>query len=126
MKEFSFLYFFEELMDSPEFFTKKMFGGLAVYYGNKMVAVLVEDPKSTTWAKKDYKEEIWYGVMIPTSKEWQLELKKLIPALKPHLLLKKWLYLSARGEDFESDMEKILSLIKKRDHRIGIFPKTKK
>lgn len=126
MKEFSFLHLFEDLMNSPDFFSKKMFGGLSLYYGSKMVAILVEDPGSTTWAKKDYKQELWYGVMIPTSQEFHQDLQKKIKTLKPHPFLKKWLYLSAREESFEEDLEKLVLLIKKRDPSVGIFPKMKR
>lgn len=117
---FSFFYFYQDSLNEDLIRTKKSFGGLSVYYDDKLVSALMESPDVFEWRKKKYDIELWYGVMIPTSQEHHSSLKKQIKSLVPHPVLGKWLFLPARSKNFESDLEKIIEIIRKKDPRIGV------
>jgi hypothetical protein len=58
MKTFDNEWIFQAFENHPSFFTKKMFGGLAVYLFGRQVMVLVEPTKTGRWK--------WHGVLICT------------------------------------------------------------
>lgn len=117
---FSLLYFFEALQERETFVTKRMFGGLGLYYHGKMVAVLME-------SKEESKEsDPWKGVLIPTDYSHQESMLKEWPTLQVHSVLKKWLYLPMANHDFEEVIPEIVSAIIKRDPRFGVEPSIKK
>lgn len=111
----------ETILDHPLSYTKKQFGAISVFFDQKQVLVLCDSPGETTWRKKDYGMELWYGVMIPMERENHALLQKDFPKLSPHPFLGKWLFLSARDPDFEETLEKLSELILRKDPRIGIF-----
>lgn len=108
----------------PSFFTKKMFGGEALYFNGKMVLVLT-DSEDKTWKGKKYKNKLWYGVLIPTEKEFHKRLIKKYSTLRSHEVLKKWLFLSAEDSNFEETIGLIVEDILKNNPDIGISPKIK-
>lgn len=116
-KNFENEWILDELSNHPSFRTKGMFGGLAVYIYDKQVMVIVEPTKSGRWD--------WHGVLICTDKEHQASLIKEMPALAPHEVLKKWLFLDSAHDDFEETVSKVSDIIEQNDPRIGIFPKVK-
>jgi len=116
-KKFENEWILDNLADHPSFRTKGMFGGLAVYVFDKQVMVIVEPTKSGRWN--------WHGVLICTDKESQPSLTKALPALEPHEVLKKWLFIETAHPDFEETLIQITDLIIQNDPRIGIFPKIK-
>jgi hypothetical protein len=63
---------------------------------------------------------------VCTFHEHQPSLRAEFPALIPHPVLKKWLYLPERAETFERDARRLVQLFKARDPRLGIPPSTKK
>ncbi len=107
------LWIAEPLCDDPSYLDKAMFGGRAVHYGGRFVLYL-------TW-----KEEPWRGVLVPTEREHQPSLIAEFPALTPHPVLSKWLYLPEAAASFESDAQRLVRLIRTLDPRIGVLPGTK-
>ena len=124
-KRFALSWVFESFMEDPTFFTKRMFGGLAVYLHGKMMLLLAEDEGATTYREKDYGFEIWNGILFPTEREHHSSLSEEFPALEAHPVLGKWVYLRADHVEFESVIEEIISYIIKNDERFGIFPRVK-
>jgi len=120
----------EDLVDLPSYMTKRMFGGLAIYVHHKMVLVLVESPGDREYRDQKFDFDLWNGLLIPTNREFHQSIQGHFPALKPHPILGKWLYLNLSIESFESDAIEIAKRIGLNDNRFGIIPgvrsKTKK
>jgi hypothetical protein len=125
-KDFALLEYFEDLQQNESFLTRRMFGGLAIYYKGLFVAMLIEEPGDKTYRGKKYQFDIWDGVLIPTSREYHELLFKDFPDLVSHPVLGKWLYLPQQTENFEEILAKLIRLIRKQDPRLGIIPKEKK
>jgi len=104
--------------DHPSFLTKRMFGGLAVYLYGRQMMVLVEPTKTGRWK--------WHGVLICTEHAYHTAIIEEFPPLAPHDILKKWLYIDSRHEDFEPTMQRVAEAIKRDDPRFGIHPHPKK
>jgi hypothetical protein len=114
LKTFDNQWILQELEDDPSFFTKRMFGGLAVYLFGRMMMVLVEPTKTGRWK--------WHGVLICTGHQEQAAIVEEFPQLAPHDILKKWLYLDSRHEEFEATMDRVAHAIARDDPRFGIRP----
>ena len=115
MKTFDNEWIFEAFEDHPSFFTKRMFGGLAVYLFGRMMMVLVEPTRTGRWK--------WHGVLICTEHAHHPGIIKEFPQLTPHDILKKWLYIDSQHEDFEPTMERVAEAIARNDQRFGIHPR---
>ena len=96
-------------------FTKKMFGGLAVYLFGRQMMVLVEPTRTGRWK--------WHGVLICTDRVHHSAIVEAFPQLAPHDVLKKWLYIDSRHEEFESTMERVACCMARNDRRFGIEPR---
>ena len=96
------------------FFTKRMFGGLAAYLHERQMLVLVEPTKTGRWK--------WHGVLVCTGHEHHASIRADFPALTPHAVLRKWLYIETAHQDFESTMEAVARRMARNDHRFGILP----
>ena len=107
------LWLAEPLQFDPSYLDKAMFGGRAVHFGGRFVLYL------------SWKEEPWRGVLVPTEREHQSSLLAEFPALAPHPVLPKWLYLPETAPTFESDAARLVTLIRRLDPRIGVLPGTK-
>ncbi len=118
MKTFDNEWILQSFEDQPSFFTKRMFGGLAVYLFGRQMMVLVEPTRSGRWN--------WHGVLICTERANQPAIIEEVPQLEPHEILKKWLYIDSRHEDFEPAMERVAEAIARNDHRFGIHPHLRK
>ena len=105
---------FQAFEDHPSYFTKRMFGGLAAYVFGRMMMILVQPTKTGRWK--------WHGVLICTEHVQRLAIMEEFPALVPHEILKKWLYIDSRHEDFEPTMERVARVIARDDQRFGIRP----
>lgn len=112
-KVHSLLWVFDPLEGRGEFIVKKMFGCLAGYLGDRLVLVLAD------------KAEPWNGILIPTEKDFHLSLMKKFPAVLPHPVLGKWLYLSQSSEGFEELASEVVERILSGDPLIGVNPKVK-
>lgn len=125
-KEFLLLSYFEDLQEHESFLSRRMFGGLAIYFNGLLVSVLMESPGEKSYRGKNFNFDIWDGIMIPTSREFHILLQKDLPDLVQHPVLGKWLYLPQQTEHFEESLSQVITLIKRRNYRIGIIPAQKK
>lgn len=71
-------------------------------------------------------QEPWAGVLVCTEKEHHAALLQDFPALVPHPVLGKWLYLSSSHPRFEGIVHDLIRCIKEADARIGVLPQPKK
>jgi hypothetical protein len=115
MKTFQHEWIFEAFVEHRTFFTKSMFGGLAAYLFERQMLLLVEPTKSGRWK--------WHGVLVCTGYEHHASLQAEFPALMPHDVLRKWLFIDSAHEDFESTMEAVAKQVARNDPRFGIRPK---
>jgi hypothetical protein len=116
MKTFEHEWIFEAFAEHQTFFTKRMFGGLAAYLFERQMLLLVEPTKSGRWK--------WHGVLVCTGYEHHASIQTEFPALAPHEVLRKWLFIDSTDEDFESTMEAVAKRVAGNDPRFGILPKT--
>ena len=115
MKKFQHEWILEPFAEHPTFFTKSMFGGLAVYLFERQMLLLVEPTKSGRWT--------WHGVCVLTDFKHHASLQTEFPALAPQEFLRKWLFIDSTHENFESTMEAVAQRIAHNDLRFGIVPK---
>jgi hypothetical protein len=99
----------------PTFFTKRMFGGLAAYLFERQMLVLVEPTKSGRWT--------WHGVLICTDRQRQPSIRAEFPALEPHDILQKWLFVDSTHPAFEATMAAVATCMARNDARFGIVPR---
>jgi hypothetical protein len=118
MKTFEHEWVFDGFADHPTFRTKGMFGGLAVHLFDRQMMLLVEPTKSGRWN--------WHGVLVCTDYANHPSIQAQFPALKPHSVLKKWLFVDSGHEDFEETMEGVATRIADNDPRFGVYSKPRK
>jgi hypothetical protein len=116
MKTFEHEWIFEPFVKHRSFFTKRMFGGLAAYLFERQMLLLVEPTKSGRWH--------WHGVLVCTDYESHASIQSEFPALMPHSVLRKWLFVDSTHEEFQSTMEAVAKRIARNDSRFGIVPKS--
>lgn len=104
------LWLVEPLEREPTLLVRPMFGGKAVYVHGRLVLYLTA------------KAEPWRGVLVPMERDQHAALQRDFPALVPHPVLPKWLYLPESADRFEADAARLVTLIRTRDPRIGIVP----
>lgn len=100
----------EPLEENPVYMTRPMFGCLAAYFGGRLVLVLAD------------KEEPWRGVLLPVERDAHARLTAAFPALRPHPVLPKWLYLAESTPAFEADAGRLVERIRQHDPLIGVLP----
>ena len=115
-KAFDNEWIFDAFEGHPTFFTKRMFGGLAAYLFERQMLVLVEPTRTGRWQ--------WHGVLICTEHEHQPSIRAEFPALVPHQVLRKWLFVASTHEAFEPTMEAVARHITRNDRRFGIVPRS--
>jgi hypothetical protein len=115
MKTFKHEWIFEHFVEHATFFSKSIFGGLAVYFFQRQMMILVEPTKSGRWK--------WNGVLVCTDHKHHKSIQDEFPALKRHGFLRKWLFIDSAHEDFESTMQEIANRVAKNDPRFGIHRK---
>ena len=98
----------EPLEVEETFLLRAMFGGKAVYLHGRMQFVF--------FAKADP----WRGVLVCTGKPSHGSLTAEFPALVPHPVIPKWLYLPEAVEEFERAAPRLVGLAQRRDGRIGV------
>jgi len=116
MKTFDNEWIFDAFATHPSFFTRRMFGGLAAYLHDRQMLVLVEPTKTGRWK--------WHGALVCTSYEAHASIRADFPALTPHDVLRKWLWLDSRHDEFEPTMEAVARCMARNDGRFGILPRT--
>ena len=112
--EHAFEWLAEPLVNEPTFQLKAWFGGRTIMLHGRHQLFL------TTQG------EPWQGVLVCTFHEHQESLRRDIPSLQTHPILKKWLYLPESCETFEPDAKRLIQLARKQDPRIGILPSPRK
>ena len=129
-KDYSFqfenAYYFEPLAKDPSYFTKKMFGCLAIYVHGKLMALISEDSEQKHYKNKKFNYLIWNGLLLPTEKQLHSSLIDEFSGLTPHPVLPKWLYLPWDHKNCEKAVTKIIRKISLNDSRFGVWPKLKK
>jgi hypothetical protein len=101
----------DAIADDESFLTRNAFGCLSCYLHGRLKIVLADgDPP-------------WDGVLVPTAPEHHASLRRSLPALRPHPVLGKWLYLAAGVESFENDARAIAAMALADDPRLGVEPR---
>lgn len=113
-KVHAYQWLWEALEGDPGFVLKPMFGGKAAYVDGLLCLYF------------SAKEEPWRGVLACTDRERQPALVAEFPALAPHPVLPKWLYLPESDDRFERSAEKLVELARRRDSRLGVAPDPRK
>lgn len=104
----------EALERDPTFVRKRMFSADAAYIDGRLCLTAGD------------REEPWNGMLVGTSQPHHASLIEQMPALQPHPVLGKWLYISQTDPAFESIVQQVTALILARDPRIGVEPKPKR
>lgn len=115
MKTFENVWMLESFEGQRSFFTKRMFGGLAAYLHGRQMLLLVEPTRTGRWK--------WHGVLVCTSQTHHPAILAEFPELAPHDVLKKWLYIDSRHDEFEPVMERVVLAMARDDPRFGILPR---
>ena len=116
MKTFDNEWVLEAFEGHSTFFTKRMFGGLAAYLFERQMLVLVEPTQTGRWR--------WHGVLVCTDHAHHDSIRAEFPALTPHSVLRKWLFVDSTHDDFASTMERVSGRMAKNDGRFGIQPRS--
>ncbi|OWT72763.1 MULTISPECIES: hypothetical protein [unclassified Achromobacter] len=104
-----------DLLDREEtYLCKPMFGCLAAYLDGQLCLVAADrgDP--------------WNGLLVCTSRDRHAALVEDLPALRPHPVLGKWLYVPESAPEFEDTAQQVATLVLARDERIGVEPKPRR
>ncbi|WP_250536274.1 hypothetical protein [Caballeronia sp. AZ10_KS36] len=110
----SLVWIFEPFERDATFIRKRMFGCDAAYIDGMLCLVAAD------------REKPWNGLLVCTSQERHAALVDAIPALKPHPVLGKWLYVAQEHPDFETVAQQLTALVLARDPRIGVEPKPRR
>lgn len=110
----SLLWIFEPFERDATYVGKRMFGCDAAYLDGLLYLVTGDG------------DEPWNGLMVCTSHDRHAALVEELPALRPHPVLGKWLYVSQADPAFEDVVEAVVALVLARDPRIGVEPKPRK
>jgi len=107
-------FLWEGLESDPSFVLRSMFGAKAAYLdGNLMLCFSA-------------RKEPWSGILVCTDRSHHASLMAEFPALSPHPVLPKWLYLSESSDAFERVAERLIRLARARDSRMGVSPVARK
>ena len=98
----------------PTYARKRMFGSDAAYIDGRLCLTAGD------------RGEPWNGLLVCTTQDHHETLIDQMPALRPHPVLGKWLYVSQSDPAFESIVAKATALVLARDPRIGVEPKPKR
>jgi len=104
----------EPLESDATFVLRSMFGTKAAYLDGQLMLCFCGG------------EEPWRGVLVCTDHIHHAALLAEFPALKPHSILPKWLYLAETVDCFETMAAQLVSLARRRDPRLGVLPSVRK
>ncbi|MBN3846322.1 hypothetical protein G3N58_05680 [Paraburkholderia sp. Ac-20342] len=110
----SLLWIFDAFERDPTYVRRRMFGCDAAYIDGLLCLIAADRNKP------------WNGLLVCTSHERHAALIADIPALRPHPVLGKWLYVLQDDPAFEGTVEKMRALVLARDPRVGVEPKPPK
>jgi hypothetical protein len=103
-----YAWLWEPLEAEPSFLLRSMFGSKAVYLDGRLAFCFSAG------------EEPWHGMLVCTDRSHHESLTGEFPALVPHPVLPKWLYLSDSTDAFDRLAERLVAMARKRDPRIGV------
>ena len=103
-----YAWLWEPLEEDATFELKPMFGSKAVRLDGKQYFCFFA------------KTEPWRGVLVCTDRASHGSLRAEFPALEPHAVLAKWLYLPEAAEEFEGVAQRRATLAWRRDPRLGV------
>jgi hypothetical protein len=98
----------EDLTVEPSFLLSTMFGFLTCYVHGRLMLALAD------------KRPPWRGLLVPTERAHHAALRALVPALRVHPVLGKWLHLRDAADDFEESALRLVALARADDPRIGV------
>jgi hypothetical protein len=104
----------EGLATEESFVARAMFGCLACYVHGKLMLVLAD------------KRPPWSGVLVATDRERHPALRAVVPRLRAHPVLGKWLLLPASAPTFEDDVFRLVDLVRAEDPRLGVEPQPRR
>lgn len=104
----------EGLAAEESFVVRAWFGFLACYVHGRLMLVLAD------------KRPPWSGVLVPCDRERHAALRAVVPKLRVHSVLGKWLLLPASAPTFEDDVLKLVDLARADDPRLGIEPEARR
>ena len=108
-----YAWLWEPLEDDPSFVLGAMFGTKVAYLDGMLMLCFAA------------REEPWRGILVCTERDHHAALLAELPALAPHPILPKWLYLPETAGSFERTGAELVRLARQRDPRIGVAPKGK-
>jgi hypothetical protein len=107
----SLAWVFDAFEHDPGYLPGRMFGSLTAYLDGRLCLSVTDRGGE------------WNGLLVCTVHEHHASLMQEIPALRPHQVLGKWLYVAQDDPRFEDTVDHIVSLAQARDERIGIEAK---
>ncbi|HEY0701560.1 MAG TPA: hypothetical protein VGD60_02225 [Candidatus Acidoferrales bacterium] len=110
----SLLWLYEPLEGDSRYLCKRFFSFEAAYLDGRLCLAVVD------------RGEPWNGMMACTSREHHASLLAQFPALTPHKVLGKWLYISQMHPEFEGVAAGLVELARRRDVRLGVDVETRK
>ena len=110
----SLAWIFESFERDATYIHKRMFGSDAAYVDGLMCLVAAD------------RGEPWNGLLVCTSLDRHAALIDEMPALQPHPVLGKWLYISQDDPAFEDIAKRMTALVLARDERIGVEPRPRR
>ena len=110
----SLVWIFEAFECDPTYIVKRMFGSDAAYIDGLLCLVAAD------------RDEPWNGLLVCTSQERHAALIGEMPALRPHPVLGKWLYVPQDDPAFEDIAQRLTALVLARDGRVGVEPKPRR
>ena len=108
-----YAWLWEPLEADASFELRAMFGSKVVYLDGKFQLCFFA------------KTGPWRGVLVCTDRAMHEPLREEFPVLTPHPVLPKWLYLPESEEDFERVAQRLVTLVARRDPRIGVEGQTR-
>jgi hypothetical protein len=110
----SLVWIFEAFERDETYIRRRMFGCDAAYVDGLLCLIAAD------------RGAPWNGLLVCTSKERHEALTAEFPALKPHPVIGKWLYVPQADPSFESLAKALTARVLARDARIGVEPKPRK
>ncbi|CAB3789559.1 hypothetical protein LMG28614_02924 [Paraburkholderia ultramafica] len=110
----SLVWIFDAFERDSTYILRRMFGCDAAYIDGLLCLVAAD------------RGEPWNGLLVCTSQERHAALVEEMPALQPHPVVGKWLYISQDDPAFEIIVERMTALVLARDSRVGVETKPRK
>jgi len=107
----SLAWIFDAFERDSTYVSRRMFGCDAAYLDGLLCLIAAD------------RDEPWNGLLICTSQDRHAALVDDMPALQPHPVIGKWLYVSQENPAFEAIVESMTALVLNRDPRVGVEPK---